>query len=219
VSDPVRPRYFPPPETAGRYGVLARGGLLTPEWLLDAYTHGIFPWPLGDDSLAWFSPDPRAIIDLNEFHVSRRLRDTVRSGKFEVVFDRDFAGVIDGCATAQHRRHSTWITPEMRAGYVKMHELGHAHSIEAWRDGRLCGGTYGLAIGGVFAGESMFYRERDASKVALVGLVEHLRRRGYALFDIQQLTPHTESFGAKEISRREYLRRLQAALPLPVTFT
>jgi leucyl/phenylalanyl-tRNA---protein transferase len=218
VSEPVRPRYFPPPENAGRYGVLARGGFLTPEWLLDAYTHGIFPWPLGDRSLAWFSPDPRAIIDLDEFHVSRRLRDTLRSGKFEVVFDRDFAGVIDGCASAQHRRYSTWITPEMRAAYVKMHELGHAHSIEAWHQGRLCGGTYGLAIGGVFAGESMFYRERDASKVALVGLVEHLKRRGYALFDIQQLTPHTESFGAKEIPRREYLRRLQAALPLPVTF-
>jgi leucyl/phenylalanyl-tRNA--protein transferase len=173
---------------------------------------------LGDRSLAWFSPDPRAIIDFADFHVSRRLRDTLRSGKFEIAFDRDFAGVVNGCATAQYRRRNTWITPEMRAAYLKMHELGHAHSAEAWCEGRLCGGTYGLAIGGLFAGESMFYHERDASKVALVGLVEHLIRRGYALFDIQQLTPHTATFGAKEISRREYLERLRKALPLPVTF-
>jgi len=213
-----RPKYFPPPETAGPHGILATGGKLTPEWLLDAYSHGIFPWPLGDRTLAWFSPDPRAIIEFADFHVSRRLRDTLRSGKFEVAVDRDFAGVIDGCATAQYRRYSTWITPEMRAAYVRMHELGHAHSVEAWREGRLCGGTYGLAIGGLFAGESMFYRERDASKVALVGLVEHLRRRGYALFDIQQLTPHTAAFGAKEIRRREYLSRLVPALAMPITF-
>jgi leucyl/phenylalanyl-tRNA--protein transferase len=186
--------------------------------LLDAYTHGIFPWPLSDRALAWFSPDPRAIIELDEFHVSRRLRETLRSGKFEIAFDRDFAGVIDGCATAQDRRHGTWITPEMRSAYIRMHELGHAHSIEAWREGKLCGGTYGLAIGGLYAGESMFYRERDASKVALAGLVEHLRRRGYALFDIQQLTPHTASFGAKEIPRREYLKRLKEALTLDVSF-
>jgi leucyl/phenylalanyl-tRNA--protein transferase len=106
----------------------------------------------------------------------------------------------------------------MRAAYIRMHELGHAHSVEAWRDGRLCGGTYGLAIGGLFAGESMFYRDRDASKVALVGLVEHLQTRGYALFDIQQLTPHTATFGAKEIRRREYLSRLAAALAKPITF-
>jgi leucyl/phenylalanyl-tRNA--protein transferase len=219
VSITKRPRYFPPPETAGRHGILATGGKLTPEWLLDAYSHGIFPWPLGDRTLAWFSPDPRAIIDFADFHVSRRLRDTLRSRKFEIAFDRDFAGVIDGCATAQFRRYNTWITPEMREAYVRMHVLGHAHSVEAWCDGRLCGGTYGLAIGGVFAGESMFYHERDASKVALVGLVEHLQERGYALLDIQQLTSHTATFGAKEISRRDYLERLAAALPLSVTFS
>src|SRR5688572_10099753 len=212
------PRFFSSPHSAGADGFLGFGGHLTVDWLADAYRHGIFPWPLGDGTLAWFSPDPRAVIEFENFHVSRRLRDTLRSGRFATTRDRAFADVIDGCATAGDRRGATWITPDMRRAYVRLHEVGMAHSVEAWLDGRLVGGTYGVAVGGLFAAESMFYRERDASKVALAGLVEHLKERGYALLDIQQLTPHTASLGATEITRAEYLRRVAAAVAMRVTF-
>lgn len=213
-----RPRFFPAPQSAGSDGFLGVGGRLTPEWLLDAYRHGIFPWPLGDGTLAWFSPDPRTVIEFADFHVSRRLRDTLRSEKFTVTFDQDFEGVIDGCATAQDRLDNTWITPEMRAAYLEMHRLGHAHSVETWHDGRLAGGTYGIAIGGLFAAESMFFRVSDASKVALVTLVEHLQARGYVLLDIQQMTANSRRFGATELRRRDYLKRVAAAVELPTTF-
>lgn len=213
-----RPRFFPAPQSAGSDGFLGVGGRLTPEWLLDAYRHGIFPWPLGDGTLAWFSPDPRTVIEFADFHVSRRLRDTLRSEKFTVTFDQDFEGVIDGCATAQDRLDNTWITPEMRAAYLEMHRLGHAHSVETWHDGRLAGGTYGIAIGGLFAAESMFFRVSDASKVALVTLVEHLQARGYVLLDIQQMTANSRRFGATELRRRDYLKRVAAAIELPTTF-
>lgn len=213
-------RYFPPAETADEDGLIGAGGELKPEWLLDAYSHGIFPWPVGefDDPMLWWSLDPRAILELDSLHISRRLRQTLRSGRFEVTCDRDFAGVIRGCAEGPGREGGTWISPRMIRAYTKMFELGHAHSVEAWREGRLAGGIYGVAIAGMFAGESMFTRVRDASKVALVHLVEHLRRRGYRLFDIQQLTPHTERLGAIEIARSEYLERLAEALAAPVTF-
>ncbi len=194
------------------------GGELTPEWLLDAYRHGIFPWPFNDDQLAWWSPDPRAIVELDGLHISRRLARTVRSGRFQASCDRAFAEVMAGCATAQNRRSGTWITPAMKAAYRRMHELGHAHSIEVWHAGALAGGTYGVSIGGYFAAESMFYHVRDASKVALVYLVAHLKARGYELLDIQQLTPHTESLGAVEIPRRIFLARLSHAIDRPVTF-
>lgn len=213
-----RPRYFPAPQSAGSDGFLGVGGRLTPEWLLDAYRHGIFPWPLGDGTLAWFSPDPRTVIEFADFHVSRRLRDTLRSKKFTVTFDQDFAGVIDGCATAQDRLEHSWITPAMRAAYLEMHRLGHAHSVEAWHEGRLAGGTYGIAVGGLFAAESMFFRVSDASKVALVTLVDHLQACGYALLDIQQMTPNSRRFGATELPRRDYLRRVASAVELPTTF-
>jgi len=216
------PRFFPPAETADADGLLAVGGRLTPEWLLDAYRHGIFPWPIslddGEDFLAWWSPDPRAIIELDGLHVSRRLRRTLRSGKFEVTCDRCFAGVVRGCATAAGRVGHTWITPEMEAAYLRLHQLGRAHSVEAWHRGELAGGTYGVSIGGLFAAESKFYRVRDGSKVALAHLVAHLRVRGHQLLDIQQLTPHTARMGAVEIRRREYLRRLARVVDLPVTF-
>ena len=210
--------FFPPAEAAAPAGLIGVGGELTSEWILDAYRHGIFPWPFSDGELAWWSPDPRAIIEFDRFHVPRRLSRTRRSGRFEIAFNRDFAGVIDGCATSGDREHQTWITPAMREAYVRLHDEGHAHSVEAWLDGELVGGVYGLAIGGLFAAESMFYRVSDASKLALVHLVTHLRERGYLLLDIQQLTPHTARFGAIEIPRRDYLRRLSAALDLPVTF-
>jgi leucyl/phenylalanyl-tRNA---protein transferase len=211
---------FPLPSSADENGLVYVGGRLDSDSLLDAYRHGIFPWPLipGVKRMQWWSPDPRAIFELDRFHVARRLERTCRSGQFEISFDRDFDGVIAGCATAQGRRWNTWITPELAAAYRTMFDLGHAHSVEVWRNGRLVGGTYGVAIGGLYAGESMFHLARDASKVALVHLMERLQVRGYRLFDIQQLTPHTESLGASEIPRREYLRRLAAAVDLPVTF-
>jgi len=187
---------------------------------LDAYSHGLFPWPVGEPDwpVAWWSPDPRAIIELDRFHVSRRLRRTVRGGRFQVTMDRDFAAVIRGCATVDDRDGATWITPDMIKAYIRLAELGHAHSVEAWSEGRLAGGVYGVSIGGLFSAESKFHRVRDASKVALVHLVEHLRQRGYALLDIQQLTPHTARLGASEISRKQYLRRLARALTMPVKF-
>ena len=168
--------------------------------------------------MCWWSPDPRAIIEFDRFHVSRRLRQTCNNGRFIVTFDRDFVGIIRGCATAGNRNGNTWLTKRMIAAYIRLHRLGHAHSVEVWNEEKLAGGTYGLAIGGLFAAESMFYRVRDASKVALVNLVEHLRQRSYTLLDIQQLTPHTARFGAIEIPRREYLARLAEAINKPVCF-
>ncbi len=213
-------RFFPPAEEVDTEGLAGFGGRLTPDWLLDAYRHGIFPWPITDYDapMAWWSPDPRTVIQLDRFHVSKRLRRTYRSGRFELTRDRDFKGVIRGCATADGRPGRTWLTDEMIEAYIRLHELGHAHSVEAWHEGRLAGGTYGVAIAGMFAAESKFFCVRDASKVALVHLVEHLRTQGYRLLDIQQLTPHTARFGAVEIPRDEYLALLAAALDEPVTF-
>jgi len=213
-------KFFPPAELVNREGLVGFGGNLSPEWLLDAYGHGIFPWPTDepDELIPWWSPDPRAIIELDRFHVPRRLRRTCRGGRFTVTRDRDFAGVIHGCATAAGRTGETWLNSRMTEAYIRFHELGHAHSVEVWQEERLVGGVYGVAMAGLFAAESKFYRVRDASKVALVHLVEHLRRRGYALLDIQQFTPHTAQFGAIEIPRSEYLARLAVALKMPVTF-
>ena len=212
--------HFPPAENAAHEGLGGFGGELSPEWLLDAYRHGIFPWPITDldAPLAWWSPDPRAIIEFDRFHVSRRLQRTCRSGKFQVTRDRDFAGVIGSCAMVPSRRDQTWLTPEMIDAYVRLHELGHAHSVEIWHQNELAGGVYGVTIGGLFAAESKFFRVRDASKVALVHLVEHLRECGFSLLDIQQLSPHAARLGAVAIPRAEYLARLSAAVEQPVTF-
>jgi len=213
-------RFFPPVELAEPEGVVLFGGKLSVEWLLDAYAHGIFPWPIfdGTDLVVWWSPDPRAVIEFERFHAPRRLQRTCRSGQFKISCDRDYAAVLQGCATAGDRLGRTWLTPAMIAAYQKLHDAGHAHSIEVWQGEKLAGGIYGVTIGGLFAGESMFHYVRDASKVALVALVEHLRARGYELFDIQQLTNHTASFGAVEIPRKEYMTRLARALAKPVTF-
>ena len=215
----LAPRFFPPPTATTQEGLLCVGGRLTTNWLLDAYSHGIFPWPMWENEpIVWWSPDPRAIFELNAFHISRRLARTLRRERFAATCDRDFGGVIRGCATAAGRSGNTWLTPAMIEAYCRMHALGHAHSVEVWQEGRLVGGTYGIAIGGLFAAESMFYRVRDASKVALAHLLAHLNLRGYQLFDIQQWTPHTGSLGAIEISRDVYLRRLARVINLPVTF-
>jgi len=213
-------RYFPPAGDAASEGLVAIGGRLSTDWLVDAYTHGIFPWPMGemDEPMPWWSPDPRAIIPLDGFHVPRRLRRTINSGRFKVTRDRAFERVIEGCAERFGCDEGTWITPRMVRAYLQLHESGFAHSVEAWLGGELAGGVYGVAIAGLFAAESMFYRHSDASKVALVYLVDHLRERGYQLLDIQQLTAHTERFGAVEISRAEYLQRLADALAAQVSW-
>lgn len=215
-----KPLYFPNPDLADPEGVVAFGGQLSPAWLLDAYTHGIFPWPVLFESevLVWFSPDPRAVFELDGFHASRRLLQTIRSKKFEVTCDEDFGGVIRNCAAPRKDDGGTWITPAMIDAYEEMHRRGIAHSVEVWHQGQLAGGTYGLSIGGLFAGESMFHRQRDASKVALYYLVRHLRARGYTLFDIQQLTDHTRSLGAIEIPRKVYLQRVATAVRAPVSW-
>ena len=211
-------KYFPPAVQASTDGLLCIGGNLSASWLLDAYRHGIFPWPVWDDEpMMWWSPDPRAILPLESLVISRRLSRTVRSNKFQASCNTAFEQVLEGCATGPNRSGGTWLTPEMIEAYVHLHKLGHAHSIEVWHDGQLAGGTYGVAIGGLFAAESMFYHVRDASKVALVTLVNHLRSRGYQMLDIQQWTPHTGRMGAIEISRDEYLQRLATVVDLPIT--
>jgi leucyl/phenylalanyl-tRNA--protein transferase len=204
------------PRWARDAGLVAVGGDLRPERLLRAYRRGEFPWYNEGDPVCWWSPDPRAIFELDGLHVSRRLQRTLRSGRFRVLVNRDFAAVIQGCA--DRPGEGTWITADMVAAYETLHRLGHAHSVEAWHEGQLAGGIYGVAVGGLFAGESMFTRVRDASKVALAFLVDRLRQRGFQLFDIQFLTEHTARLGAIEIPRREYLRRLRLALRHPVTF-
>lgn len=211
---------FPPPTSANRDGLVAVGGDLSVERLLLAYRSGIFPWPIFDDELmTWFSPDPRAILELEELHVSRSLRKAMRKPNIEVTFDRDFPSVIQACAESSEGRESTWITRDLTSGYIELHRAGHAHSVETWSDGILVGGLYGVSINGLFAGESMFSRESNASKIALVHLVDRLRARGFLLLDIQQATPHMMRMGARVISRRAYLRRLKEALRAKVRFS
>jgi leucyl/phenylalanyl-tRNA--protein transferase len=211
---PRRPVFDP--ALADELGLVAVGGDLAPRRLLDAYLHGVFPWFAEGDPVLWWSPDPRAIIELDGLHVSRRLQRTLRSGRFRHTINSAFGAVIRGCAD---RAEGTWITPDMMAAYEMLHALGHAHSLEVWCGDVLAGGIYGVALGGLFAGESMFSHVRDASKVALVRLVEHLRQRGFQLFDIQILSDHTARLGGREVPRAEYLDRLRRAVACPVRFT
>jgi leucyl/phenylalanyl-tRNA---protein transferase len=209
------PRLRLDPEAADAQGMVAVGGNLRPETLLDAYRRGIFPWY--DESLpvCWWSPDPRGIIPLNAFHISHRLARTIRAGRFNVTVNRDFAAVIRGCSV---RAEGTWITPAMIEAYQRLHQMGHAHSVEAWLDGALAGGVYGIALGGFFSAESMYHQQSDASSVALAALVDRLRSQGFALLDVQMVTEHTTKLGAVEIPRHEYLRRLYDAVGMDVTF-
>lgn len=181
---------------------------LTPAFLIRAYEQGFFPMGNEDGSIDWYWPDPRTIIELDRFHVPRRLARVVRQGRFEIVVDRDFSGVMRGCAD----REETWITAPIVDTYTALHRMGKAHSIEAYLNGRQVGGLYGVSLGGAFMGESMFSRVTDASKVCLVALVERMKARGYALLDVQFLTSHLHRFGAVEIARDDYLKRLRAAL-------
>jgi len=203
------------PRSADEFGLVGVGGDLEVPRLLTAYCQGVFPMYEESEPICWWSPDPRAVFDLDHFHVPRRLARTVRSGKFQITFDREFVGVMRGCA---ERAEGTWITADMIEGYHRLHRLDHAHSVEVWRGGELVGGAYGVSIGGLFAGESMFFRERDASKVALVHLIDRLRSRGFVLFDTQILNEHTRSLGAYVLPRDQYLDQLRRAIELPVTF-
>ncbi len=190
---------------------------LTPEILLRAYTIGIFPMSEGrdDPDVYWVDPRRRGVMPLDGFHLSRSLRRRMRSGGYAIDINRDFNGVVDGCAN----RDETWINTEIRQLYTALHRMGHAHSLEIRHDGHLTGGVYGVAIGGAFFGESMFSRRTDASKLALAHLVDHLRRCGFVLFDTQFLTPHLQSLGAIEITRAAYHVALEKALKLPANFT
>jgi leucyl/phenylalanyl-tRNA--protein transferase len=192
---------------------------LTPDLLIAAYSQGVFPMADEDGAIGWYEPSIRAIIPLDGFRVPHRLARTVRSGRFEVRFDTAFEAVMRACATPAPGRESTWIAEEMVGAYTQLHRLGFAHSVECWREGRLVGGLYGVAISGLFAGESMFHTERDASKVALVHLVERLRAGGFALLDSQYIVgEHMLQFGTIEISRAEYHRRLRRALTVEARF-
>ncbi len=198
-----------------RYGLVRIGGDLQPATLLEAYCTGVFPWFDDDWPICWWSPDPRAIFELNDFHVSRRLTRTIRSGNFKVTINQAFGEVIRGCAD---RAEGSWITASMIDAYERLHRLGIAHSVEAWHGDQLGGGLYGVALAGFFAGESMFTRITDGSKVALAFTVEHLKKRGFQLFDTQFLTEHTARLGAVEIPRQNYLERLQQALQVKTSF-
>lgn len=171
-----------------------------------------------DGELYWHDPDPRAILPLNEFHVARSLKRTIKKGMFDIRLNTAFADVMAGCAASAPDREETWINEDIFQAYTHLHQLGFAHSVETWQDGKLVGGLYGVALQGLFAGESMFSYQRDASKIALVYLVEHLKTRGFLLLDIQYMTDHLHRFGAVEISSEAYKARLKVALTLPVSF-
>lgn len=188
---------------------------IDPDLLLRAYSLGWFPMGTGRRGrIEWFSPDPRGILPLDTFHAPARLARVVRQARFQVRVDTAFETVMRACAT----RDETWITDDIVNSYVALHRVGFAHSVETWQDGELVGGLYGVAIGGAFFGESMFHTVTDASKVALVSLVERLKARGFTLLDTQWLTPHLAQFGGVEIRRDDYLERLAAALPLACSF-
>jgi leucyl/phenylalanyl-tRNA--protein transferase len=207
---------FPPPEGASPEGVVAVGGDTRPERLVLAYSQGIFPWPHEGMPLLWFSPDPRFVLPLDRVRVSRSLRKTIRRQPYEIRVDTAFRRVMQACATAPRRgQDGTWINQQMVQGFCALHELGFAHSVEAWRDGELEGGLYGLSLGRVFCGESMFASEPDASKVATVALCGNLRAWGFAFVDCQVYTAHLARFGAIEWPRRRYLAALRRALSKP----
>ncbi len=218
MSVPVLNRQlrFPDPRDADMEGLVAIGGDMSVERLLLAYRSGIFPWTV--DPVSWWSPDPRAVMELDGFHVSRSLARVLRQQRFRPTTDEAFREVMEGCAHPAPGRRKTWITPEFIAAYTRLHAQGKAHSLECWKDDRLVGGVYGVAIGGFFAGESMFHRETDASKAALYYLVEHLRAKGFQLFDIQMLTPITTQLGGVQIPREEYLARLAKAVEVNCEF-
>ena len=209
---------FPDPNLASEDGLLTVGGFITPRILIDAYSNGIFPWPISVElPLAWFSPDPRGIIFLNELSVSRSIQKSLRKNQFTCKFNSQFKAVINKCAQHHSKKFSeeTWITPEMITGYCELHEQGNAYSIETYnQSNELVGGLYGVNINGFFSGESMFFTEDNASKFALFTLLNYLKSQGVKMFDSQMTTPITERFGAEYISRNHYLEHLKESLEM-----
>jgi len=209
---------FPPLELAltEPNGLLCAGGDLSPQRILSAYGRGIFPWYAKGEPILWWSPDPRMVLFPSEFKISRSLRKTLRRGSYEIRLDHDFPAVIRACARSRRRgQHGTWITAEMQAAYCTLHELGFAHSVETWADDTLIGGLYGLAIGKMFYGESMFSHATDASKIAIAHLARYLERAGFGLIDCQMNTSHLASLGAREISRSAFIARLRELTAVP----
>jgi leucyl/phenylalanyl-tRNA---protein transferase len=210
-------KHFPPddrpwiqPDLADEEGLVGVGGDLNATTLIKAYTDGVFPWFNEEDPILWWSPDPRAVIEFEDLHISRSLGRKLRQRNYHITIDQCFSTVMRECG--ERRTDGTWITDSMLDAYGELHRMGHAHSLEVWFGDDLAGGIYGVGIGAFFAGESMFHRATDGSKIALVSLLQHLHHRGYELFDVQMTTEHTQRMGAREISRSRYLRRLRAAV-------
>ena len=207
---------FPPVEGADEYGVVCWGGKLAPEILLEAYCSGIFPWPHRGLPMLWFAPPQRALLFVDELHVGSRLRRAIRKANFEIRFDSSFEKVMDACAAPRfvdgNFERGTWITKPLKRAFVGLHELGFARSVEAWRDGEMVGGLYGVSIGGYFAGESMFHTCDNASKACVLALLERMKNAGATWLDCETLTPHFERLGAREVPREEFMRMLPDAL-------
>lgn len=205
---------FPDPSEALEDGLLAIGGDLEVETLLSAYSKGIFPWPIPGYPLPWFSPDPRGVLFYEDLHISRSLKKSIRNKNYEIKFNEDFDQIIKLCKESLNRKDQvdTWITNQLKLGYMKLFIAGNAHCVGAYLDGKLVGGLYGVTIGEFYSGESMFYLETDASKVCLVALMEELHRKGINYLDTQMVTPLTESMGAVEIPREDFLELLSQSL-------
>jgi leucyl/phenylalanyl-tRNA--protein transferase len=201
---------FPDPQQAGPEGIIAVGGDLHPESLLLAYQQGIFPWPIEGVGLAWFCPDPRAIIEFADLHIPRSLKKFLKKTQYEWTIDHCFPKVIDICGQQLRKgQQGTWITPGLNRAYKEFYRLGYAHSVEVWEKENLIGGVYGVSVHGVFSAESMFYKKPNASKLALLYLIDHLQSRNSTWMDIQMATPHMRRLGAKEIPRKEFLKKLK----------
>jgi leucyl/phenylalanyl-tRNA--protein transferase len=204
--------HFQNPAFASAEGIVALGGSLSTTNLVRAYRRGIFPWPLDEHFLPWCCPEKRAILDFNDLHVPRRLARLQRQMPFRITIDQAFAAVIVSCAGVERKEETgTWITPQMISAYCELHQQGHAHSVEVWEGNTLVGGLYGVDAGGAFSGESMFCYRSNASKLALLHLIEHLQKRGVDWIDIQMMSPHMEALGAKSIDRSEFLKKLSLA--------
>lgn len=203
---------FPPAHLATPGGILAVGGDLSPERILEAYRQGIFPWYADQEPIIWWSPDPRFVLFPSEIRVSRSMRQILRQRRFNISFDQDFRAVITACQKPRPGQAGTWISREMKEAYIAIHEMGYAHSVEAWQEEELVGGLYGISLGGCFFGESMFSRVSNASKAAFITLTEELSRRGFGLVDCQVRSPHLASLGARDIPRKQFTGLLQTLL-------
>ena len=210
---------FPPVEVADEFGIVCWGGAISPTTLTAAYSQGIFPWPHRGMPTLWFAPPRRALLWCDELYINKRLRRSLRQANFEIRFDSAFDEVIEACAAPRWSEgvweRGSWINKAIKRAYKQLHQEGHAHSVEAWRNGELVGGLYGVSWGAYFAGESMFHLRDGASKAALIGLVEHLKTRGVQWLDCEVMTPHFEQLGAREIPRAEFMPMLREAIARP----